>query len=277
MDCKEFIDTAETGFGPLSERQKEQFGLLDGLYRDWNSKINVISRKDMDGLYLHHVLHSLAIAGYMKSRLPEDYARSAGNHGQATDLSAGQVSDGTAAQADSPFSGGTAGQTDGAFSDGRAGQADGQDSAGRTSAPLRYLDLGTGGGFPGIPLAILFPGAQFTLCDSVGKKIMVAEAVSKALGLENVRTVNARAEDLDADFDYVVSRAVTSLDRFIPWVRKKYGKGILYLKGGDVVEEIAVMMGKYRMKPGSVRTWRISGWNNDPYFDGKLLIHIGKI
>lgn len=277
MDCKEFIDTAETGFGPLSERQKEQFGLLDGLYRDWNSKINVISRKDMDGLYLHHVLHSLAIAGYMKSRLPEDYARSAGNHGQATDLSAGQVSDGTAAQADSPFSGGTAGQTDGAFSDGRAAQADGQDSAGRTSAPLRYLDLGTGGGFPGIPLAILFPEAQFTLCDSVGKKIMVAEAVSKALGLENVRTVNARAEDLDADFDYVVSRAVTSLDRFIPWVRKKYGKGILYLKGGDVVEEIAVMMGKYRMKPGSVRTWRISGWNNDPYFDGKLLIHIGKI
>lgn len=277
MDCKEFIDTAEARFGPLSERQKEQFGLLDGLYRDWNSKINVISRKDMDGLYLHHVLHSLAIAGYMKSRLPEDYARSAGNHGQATDLSAGQVSDGTAAQADSPFSGGTAGQTDGAFSDGRAAQADGQDSAGRTSAPLRYLDLGTGGGFPGIPLAILFPGAQFTLCDSVGKKIMVAEAVSKALGLENVRTVNARAEDLDADFDYVVSRAVTSLDRFIPWVRKKYGKGILYLKGGDVVEEIAVMMGKYRMKPGSVRTWRISGWNNDPYFDGKLLIHIGKI
>lgn len=274
MDCKEFIDTAETGFGPLSERQKEQFGLLDGLYRDWNSKINVISRKDMDGLYLHHVLHSLAIAGYMKSRLPEDYARSAGDHGH---LSTGQVSDGTAAQADSPFSGGTAGQTDGAFSDGRAGQADRQDSAGRTSAPLRYLDLGTGGGFPGIPLAILFPGAQFTLCDSVGKKIMVAEAVSKALGLENVRTVNARAEDLDADFDYVVSRAVTSLDRFIPWVRKKYGKGILYLKGGDVVEEIAVMMGKYRMKPGSVRTWRISGWNNDPYFDGKLLIHIGKI
>ena len=135
MDCKEFIDTAETGFGPLSERQKEQFGLLDGLYRDWNSKINVISRKDMDGLYLHHVLHSLAIAGYMKSRLPEDYARSAGNHGQATDLSAGQVSDGTAAQADSPFSGGTAGQTDGAFSDGRAAQADGQDSAGRTSEP----------------------------------------------------------------------------------------------------------------------------------------------
>ena len=277
MDCKEFIDTAETGFGPLSERQKEQFGLLDGLYRDWNSKINVISRKDMDGLYLHHVLHSLAIAGYMKSRLPEDYARSAGNHGQATDLSAGQVSDGTAAQADSPFSGGTAGQTDEAFSDGRAGQADRQDSAGRTSAPLRYLDLGTGGGFPGIPLAILFPGAQFTLCDSVGKKIMVAEAVSKALGLENVRTVNARAEDLDADFDYVASRADTSLDRFNPWVRKKYGKGILYLKGGDVVEEIAVMMGKYRMKPGSVRTWRISGWNNDPYFDGKLLIHIGKI
>ena len=276
MDCKEFIDTAETGFGPLSERQKEQFGLLDGLYRDWNSKINVISRKDMDGLYLHHVLHSLAIAGYMKSRLPEDYARSAGNHGQATDLSAGQVSDGTAAQADSPFSGGTAGQTDEAFSDGRAGQADRQDSAGRTSAPLRYLDLGTGGGFPGIPLAILFPGAQFTLCDSVGKKIMVAEAVSKALGLENVRTVNARAEDLDADFDYVVSRAVTSLDRFIPWVRKKYGKGILYLKGGDIIEELSTVMCKFRIPGDSIHTWHVDSWMADPYFAGKFVISIDR-
>ena len=104
-------------------------------------------------------------------------------------------------------------------------------------APPAVLDLGCGGGFPGIPLAILFPWARFVLCDSVGKKTIVAQAVSSALGLENVQVVNARAESLPQTFDFVVSRAVASLPDFFPWVRGKYSQGILYLKGGDVNEE----------------------------------------
>ena len=272
MDCKEFIDTAETGFGPLSERQKEQFGLLDGLYRDWNSKINVISRKDMDGLYLHHVLHSLAIAGYMKSRLPEDYARSAGNHGH---LSTGQVSDGTAAQADSPFSGGTAGQTDGAFSDGRAAQADGQDSAGRTSAPLRYLDLGTGGGFPGIPLAILFPDTHFHLVDSIGKKVRVATEVASAIGLENVTSSHARAEEIKTKYDFVVSRAVMPLPDLMKIVRKNISptphnalpNGLLCLKGGELGSEIAPFKKK-------AMEWNLSDYFEEEYFKTKKVVFV---
>ena len=130
MDCKEFIDIIENKLQPLDGMQKEQFRLAGELYREWNSRINVISRKDIDELYLHHFLHSLSIAGYMK----------------------------------------------------------------------------------------LFPQARFTLCDSIGKKIKVAEAVASGLGLKNVETVNARAEDIDGKFDYIVSRAVTSLDKFMPWV-----------------------------------------------------------
>lgn len=226
MDYREFIDTAEEKFGTLSQVQKEQFRMLDSLYRDWNSRINVISRKDTDGLYLHHVMHSLAIAGYMKQQMPDEY-------GSLT---------GSAAE----------------------------------DCRKKFLDLGTGGGFPGIPLAILFPEASFTLCDSIGKKIKVTEAVAESIGLTNVTTVNARAEDLDEVFDYVVSRAVTSLDRFIPWVRNRYRKGIICLKGGDVVEEIASAMGRFRLRPGSVHTWRIDSWIGDPYFEGKLVIHIDR-
>lgn len=226
MDYREFIDTAEEKFGTLSQIQKEQFRMLDSLYRDWNSRINVISRKDTDGLYLHHVMHSLAIAGYMKLQMPDEY-------GDLTGSAAGECR-------------------------------------------KKFLDLGTGGGFPGIPLAILFPEASFTLCDSIGKKIKVTEAVAESIGLTNVTTVNARAEDLDEVFDYVVSRAVTSLDRFIPWVRNRYRKGIICLKGGDVVEEIASAMGRFRLRPGSVHTWRIDSWIGDPYFEGKLVIHIDR-
>ena len=138
----------------------------------------------------------------------------------------------------------------------------------------RILDVGCGGGFPSVPLAIMFPCAKFTLCDSVGKKITVASEVAKSLSLANVETVNARAETIPGKFDYVVSRAVTSLDKFIPWVKGRYTRGIAYLKGGDVVEEIAEMTGKFRIKPGSVHTWRINSWINDPYFDGKLVIFI---
>lgn len=216
MDFKEFSIIISEKFPLTTPLQMEQFAALEGLYNDWNSKINVISRKDMDGLYLHHVLHSLAIAAYMKAvRSPEDLS--------------GEI-----------------------------------------------LDLGTGGGFPGIPLAILYPEARFTLCDSVGKKTIVASEVAKAINLQNVEVVNARAESLGKTFDYVVSRAVTSLDNFYPWVKGRFTKRILYLKGGDVVEEIATLMGKNRMKKGQVGTFRIQDWVNDEYFEGKLVIDIAK-
>ena len=223
MDCTEFIHTAGNLLGPLTAGQEEQYRMLEGLYRDWNSKINVISRKDIDALYLHHVLHSLAIAGYMKSFLHNDF------------LSA---------------------------------------ISGTPATPLSILDLGTGGGFPGIPLAILFPGARFTLCDSIGKKTRVAEAVAEAIGLTNVTVINARAEDIDGQFDYIVSRAVTSLDRFLPWVRGKYRRGILYLKGGDIIEEISTAMGRFRIPGSAIHTWRIDSWIQDPYFTEKSVIFI---
>jgi 16S rRNA (guanine527-N7)-methyltransferase len=138
--------------------------------------------------------------------------------------------------------------------------------------PLKVMDLGTGGGFPGIPLAVMFPHAQFTLCDSIGKKIIVATEVAKGLGLENVKTVNARAESLPETFDYIVSRAVTALDNFMPWVKGKYSEGILYLKGGDLDEEIA----RAKLRKGSVHVWPISGWTSDPFFETKQVIFIEK-
>lgn len=201
----------------LSHLQEQRFAALDGLYREWNAKINVISRKDIDNVYSHHVLHSLAIAKYLQEE------------GLWEEFSHGTV-----------------------------------------------LDLGTGGGFPGIPLAILFPEASFTLCDSVGKKTIVAEAVAKALGLENVTVVNARAESLPQSFDWVVSRAVASLTDFYPWVKGKFKKGILYLKGGDVGEEISSVMSRHKLARGSVHTWPVDSWLQDSYYEGKLVIHIDK-
>ena len=236
MDYTEFIDTTERLLWPLTGEQKEQFRLLDGLYRDWNSKINVISRKDIDGLYLHHILHSLAIAGYMKAYLPDCHPEPSDCHPEPLYCHP-ERSEGSA-------------------------------------TPLRFLDLGTGGGFPGIPLAILFPNADFTLCDSVGKKTKVAGAVAEAAGLKNVTVINARAEDIDGKFDYIVSRAVTSLDRFLPWVRGKYRRGILYLKGGDIVEEISTAMGRFRIPGSAIHTWRIDSWIPDPYFAEKFVIFI---
>lgn len=218
MDAAGFIGFLREYF-PLSPEQVARFGALDGLYRDWNSKINVISRKDIDFLYDHHVLHSLAIARWLSLR--EDLL--------------------------------------GAFSTGTV------------------LDLGTGGGFPGIPLAILFPDSRFTLCDSVGKKTLVASEVSAALGLGNVEVVNARAESLGRRFDFVVSRAVASLTDFYPWVRGSYSKAVLYLKGGDVNEEISAVMARYRLPKGSVSTWPLSSWLSEPYYDGKLLIAIRQV
>jgi 16S rRNA (guanine527-N7)-methyltransferase len=168
-------------FPNLTPKQIDQFSKLGESYRDWNSKINVVSRKDIDGLYLHHVLHSLGIAKVM------------------------------------PF-------------------ADGS----------KVLDIGTGGGFPGIPLAILFPTVQFTLVDSIGKKITVVKAVAEELGLTNIEATHARAEQIRGPFDFVVSRAVTRLATFIPYTYNKFSQkqlnpfpnGILYLKGGDLKEEL---------------------------------------
>ena len=168
-------------FPNLTAIQKEQFAKLDFLYHDWNAKINVISRKDIDELYTKHILHSLGIAKVVK------------------------------------FEPGTF-----------------------------VLDVGTGGGFPGIPLAILFPETRFYLIDVIAKKIKVVQAVADALGLKNVKAEQIRAENVKCDFDFIVSRAVTNMPDFVSWVKTKIKKqhkhelknGILYLKGGDLTEEL---------------------------------------
>ena len=217
MTFEGFSRIVRAEFPDLTEGQMELFQRMEPLYRDWNSRINVISRKDIDGFYEHHVLHSLAIASYW--------------------LREGIIPEGTR---------------------------------------LSVLDVGTGGGFPGIPLAVLFPQMQFTLCDSVGKKTIVASAVAEALGLDNVTVVNARAESLPAVYDLVVSRAVTTLEGFYPWVRDRFKYSIFYLKGGDINEEIALLMGRNRLKKGSVRTWRVDNWLEGEYFQEKFVIQIEK-
>ena len=217
MTFEEFSRIVRAEFPDLTEGQMELFQRMEPLYRDWNSRINVISRKDIDGFYEHHVLHSLAIAAYWRREgiIP--------------------------------------------------------------SAPrLSVLDVGTGGGFPGIPLAVMFPQMRFTLCDSVGKKTIVASAVAEALGLDNVAVVNARAESLPAVYDLVVSRAVTTLEGFYPWVRDRFKYSIFYLKGGDINEEIALLMARNRLKKGSVRTWRVDNWLEGEYFQEKFVIQIEK-
>ena len=201
MDYPRFEEFIKESFPQVTPEQLVMFRKMEPAYREWNSKINVISRKDIDNLYDHHILHSLAIAEYLKERKPEVYQDF---------LSAG--------------------------------------------SGLEILDLGTGGGFPGIPLAVLFPGVSFVLCDSIKKKTLVASEIARNLGLTNVTVVNARAESLGMQFDYVVSRAVASLEDFYPWVKGRYSKSILYLKGGDVNEEISVLMAKYRMAKGTVST-----------------------
>ena len=216
MTFDEFSSIVRKEFPEVDAQRMESFERMEALYREWNARINVISRKDIDGIYEHHILHSLAIASYW--------------------LRSGLL----------------------------------------PPRPLTVLDVGTGGGFPGIPLAVMFPGLRFTLCDSVGKKTLVAQAVAEALGLANVSVVNARAESLPGTFDFVVSRAVTSLDNFYPWVRDRFRYSIFYLKGGDVNEEIATLMGRNRLKKGSVHTWRIDNWLEGEYFQEKFVIQIEK-
>ena len=191
---------------------------LTVLYREWNAKINVVSRKDVDNLYEHHVLHSLAIAEYVRRFYGED------------------------------------------------GWKPGES----------VLDVGTGGGFPGIPLAMEFPELHFTLCDSIGKKILVARSVAEALGLENVDCVNARAEAVQGNFDWVVTRAVTSLAKLYPWVAGRFRRSIICLKGGDVDAEIDEFCLKCRVGTGCVRKWSISEWLESDYFTEKFVIEIGK-
>lgn len=212
-------------------------------YRIWNERINVISRKDIDNVWEHHILHSLGIALYLQSQLPSEFAR-----WQAPQSAIGGCVDG---------------------------------------APrVTVLDVGCGGGFPGIPLAAVFPDVQFTLCDSIGKKVRVASEVAAALDLRNVECIHSRVEDLPSSrrWDWVVSRAVTSLDNFLPWVLGRYTSGILYLKGGDISEELEACRRKFghagdSNKEGttmsSVSTWPLSSVLDDPYYAEKLVVHLG--
>lgn len=223
MTFPEFETFLKESFPEVSAEASERFRMMEAGYTEWNARINVISRKDIGSIYDHHVLHSLAIAEYLRTRRPETYSSFL-----------------------APDNG------------------------------TRILDLGTGGGFPGIPLAVMFPGARFTLCDSVGKKTIVAREISNMLGLGNVEIVNARAESLNEKFDFVVSRAVASLTDFYPWVKGRYSQSILYLKGGEINEEICALMSRERLRKGSISTWQIGNWLKDPYFEGKFVVDISR-
>lgn len=196
----------------MADGMLEQFKQLDNLYRDWNTKINVISRKDIDQLYERHVLHSLAISRIIS------------------------------------FKPGT-----------------------------RIIDVGTGGGFPGIPLAILFPEVQFLLIDATGKKIKVVQAVAEAIMLKNVKALHARAEDVQGRFDFVVSRAVAPLNTLYGWTRhlvsveskNELPNGWLLLKGGDLDEELHQLKKK-------VKLTAVSDFFEEDYFIGKFIVSFGQ-
>ncbi|CAA0183199.1 Methyltransferase [Tenacibaculum maritimum] len=196
-------------FDGLSEVQLAQFSKLKELYKDWNLKINVVSRKDIDELYLRHVLHSLGIAKVMQ------------------------------------FKAGT-----------------------------KVMDVGTGGGFPGVPLAILFPETDFHLVDSIGKKIKVVNEVAEGLGLKNVRTTHGRVEEVKDTYDFIVSRAVAQMETFERWVKNKVHKkqqhdlknGILYLKGGDLVEELQHFP--------KATIYNLSDFFKEEFFETKKVVHL---
>lgn len=187
-------------FPQLSAQQIEQFAQLQPLYAHWNEQINVVSRKDMDQFFEHHVLHSLAIAKVHSFKKNEV-----------------------------------------------------------------VLDLGTGGGFPGIPLAILFPDTKFILCDSIAKKIKVAQEVIQALGLENATTIVSRAEALTIKIDHVVTRAVAPMSDLLFWTKKLHPQLLIALKGGDLKEELQAVKRHVKITP-------ISGFFQEPYFETKKVV-----
>ena len=197
-------------FPNLSSRQLNQFELLESLYKEWNEKINVISRKDTEELYERHVLHSLAIAKVIKFK-----------------------------------------------------------------ENSKILDVGTGGGFPGIPLAIMYPNSEFLLVDSIGKKIKVVNAIADSLDLSNLRAIHTRAEDVNEKFDFVVSRAVTQMPLFLNWVKGKFKSnskhqlpnGILYLKGGDLTQELNPVK-------EDIQLFDISAFFKEDFFDTKKVVYV---
>ena len=199
-------------FPDITERQKEQFERLGTLYQEWNARINVVSRKDMEHLYTRHILHSLAIAKVCQFE-----------------------------------------------------------------AGARVLDIGCGGGFPSVPLAIMFPEVEFVGCDSIAKKIRVVEGVKEGAEISNLRAVNSRAEQLGEKFDYVVSRAVTEMARFMPWAWPLLRKGqkgtlpngILYLKGGELAEELAATRRHWDL-------YDIHTMFDDEFFDTKRVVYTKK-
>ena len=203
------VDIITQYFPDLTEVQISQFTKLEPLYRDWNSQINVISRKDIDELYVKHILHSLGIAKVLQFK-----------------------------------------------------------------NKTKVLDVGTGGGFPGIPLAILFPKVEFVLVDSIGKKIKVVKEVVDRLELENVKAYHKRAEEINGQFDFVVTRAVARIKKFIPWVKGRLHpesfndikNGVLFLKGGDLEEEIIESNKK-------VEIYKLSDYFKEAFFETKVVLY----
>ena len=196
-------------FPNLTSIQLKQFEALQGLYEDWNSKINVISRKDIEALYLRHVLHSLSIAKLIQFQ-----------------------------------------------------------------AGSKILDIGTGGGFPGVPLAILFPDVTFHLVDSINKKLKVVNGVAESLGLENIYTTHSRAESIEGQYDFIVSRAVTTMPDFVGWVKNRVAKksvhpiknGILYLKGGDLTQELKIY--------SKATLYDLNAFFEEDFFETKKIVHL---
>lgn len=196
-------------FPDLTEDQINKFRKLEELYQDWNLKINVVSRKDIDELYLRHVLHSLAIAKFI------------------------QFKDGT-----------------------------------------RIMDVGTGGGFPGIPLAIMFPNCQFHLVDSISKKLKVVNEVVEGLGLTNVKTTHTRVEEINETYDFIVSRAVAAMPTFVRWIKGKVAKkslheiknGVIYLKGGDLADELENF--------STAQIFELNQYFDEDFFETKKIVHL---